>query len=126
MRPVLVDTHVLLWLLFGMREAVSERAEDVLSDGRTPVSISAVSAWEIGVKRSIGKLEIGDAWPLALRALGFDAMPITALHAAEVDRLPWHHRDPFDRMLVAQAKVEDHALISADPRMREYDVEVIW
>jgi PIN domain nuclease of toxin-antitoxin system len=124
--PLLVDTHVLLWLLFGNRDAVSARAEDALSDGLTPVSISAVSIWEIAVKRSIGKLEIGDAWTLAVTALGFDPMPVTARHAAEVERLPWHHRDPFDRLLVAQARLEDHALVSADARLEKYGVEVVW
>jgi PIN domain nuclease of toxin-antitoxin system len=123
---LLVDTHVLLWLLLGEREAISERAEDALTDERHALSISAVSVWEIAVKRSIGKLVIGDAWPVALTALGFDPMPVTAMHAAQVERLPRHHRDPFDRMLLAQATVEGHALVSADPRMSNYDVEVIW
>lgn len=126
MTALLVDTHVLLWLLFGDRDAISPRAEDVLSDGRTSIAISAVSVWEIAVKRSTGKLVIGDSWPVALTALGFGAMPVTALHAVEVERLPWHHRDPFDRMLVAQAKVEGHALVTADPRFGDYDVEVVW
>jgi PIN domain nuclease of toxin-antitoxin system len=123
---LLVDTHVLLWLLFGDRNAISPHAEDVLSDGRRPIAISAVSVWEIAVKRSIGKLVIGDSWPAALTALGFGAMPVTALHAAEVEKLPWHHRDPFDRLLVAQATVEAHALVTADPRFGDYDVEVVW
>jgi PIN domain nuclease of toxin-antitoxin system len=123
---LLVDTNVLLWLLLGDRDAISEDAEAALSHERNTVSISAVSVWEIALKRSRRKLVIGDAWPLAITALGFDPLPVTALHAQEVERLPWHHRDPFDRLLVAQAAVEDHALVSADPRMREYDVEVIW
>ena len=126
MTRILVDTNVLLWLLFGDRGAVSEHAEKALTDGHNQVSVSAVSVLEIAVKRSIGKLVIGDAWPLAITALGFDPMPITALHARQVEQLPWHHRDPFDRLLVAQASLEDHALVSADPRMAGYGVEVVW
>jgi PIN domain nuclease of toxin-antitoxin system len=123
---LLVDTHVLLWLLLGDREALSGHAEEALSDADNSVSVSAASLWEIAIKRSQRRLDIGDAWPLAVTALGFDPMPVTALHAAEVERLPRHHPDPFDRLLVAQAKVEGHALVSADARLEQYDVEVIW
>jgi PIN domain nuclease of toxin-antitoxin system len=82
--------------------------------------------WEIAIKRSLGKLIVDDRWSDALRRLGFDPMPVTALHAEAVEQLPWHHRDPFDRMLVAQALVEERALVSADPRFAAYGVEVIW
>ena len=125
MTRLLVDTHVLLWLLLGDRDAVSERAEQALSDTGNAVSVSAVSVWEIAVKRSIGKLVIGDAWPLAITALGFDPLPVTALHAQAVETLPWHHRDPFDRLLIAQAAAEGHALVTADPRIAAYDVAVL-
>jgi PIN domain nuclease of toxin-antitoxin system len=123
---LLLDTNVLLWLLFGDREAISARAEQALTDTGNAVSVSSASVWEIAIKRSRGRLRIGEAWPLAITALGFDAMPVTALHAQEVERLPWHHRDPFDRLLVAQAAVEDHRLVSADARMSAYGVDVIW
>jgi PIN domain nuclease of toxin-antitoxin system len=124
--PLLVDTHVLLWLLLGDRAAISREAEEALSDADNSVSVSAVSVWEIALKRTRGRLRIGDAWPLAITALGFDAMPVTALHARAVEELPWHHRDPFDRMLVAQATAEDHVLVTADERLAAYDIEVIW
>ena len=82
--------------------------------------------WEIAIKRSLGKVTLPDRWTTALRGLGFDPMPVTAIHAAAVERLPWHHRDPFDRLLVAQASVERCALVTADGRLAQYSVETSW
>jgi PIN domain nuclease of toxin-antitoxin system len=82
--------------------------------------------WEIAIKRSLGKLTIADGWGATLRRLGFDPMPVTAVHAEAVERLPWHHRDPFDRLLVAQASVERRTLVSADRRLGAYGVDVLW
>jgi PIN domain nuclease of toxin-antitoxin system len=69
---------------------------------------------------------IEDQWARALTRLGFDPMPVTAQHAEHVEHLPWHHRDPFDRLLIAQASQEDSALVSADSRLAAYDVDVVW
>ena len=69
---------------------------------------------------------IEDGWTKTLGRLGFDPMPMTALHAEHVEHLPWHHRDPFDRMLIAQASVETHALVTADARFAAYGVDVVW
>ena len=126
MKPLLLDTNVLVWLLLGDREAVSGHAQEALRDETRAVSVSAVSIWEIAIKRSLGKLVIEDRWTEALRRLRFDALAITWRHAEQVEALPWHHRDPFDRLLVAQAQLEDHALVSADPRLAAYDVDVVW
>ncbi len=90
------------------------------------VFLSAVSVWEIAIKRSLGKLRIEEGWARALTRLDFEPMPVTSTHAQQVERLPWHHRDPFDRLLIAQATVEDHALVSADPRLADYGVDVVW
>ncbi len=90
------------------------------------MALSAVSFWEIAIKRSLGKLEIEDGWARALARLSFDPLPVTALHAAAVERLPWHHRDPFDRLLVAQAMLEGQTLVSADPRVAAYEIDVLW
>lgn len=125
MRGFLLDTNVALWLL-GDHERVSGAAVEALEDEANEIALSAVSVWEIAIKRSLGKLIVDDRWSDALRRLGFDPMPVTALHAEAVEQLPWHHRDPFDRMLVAQALVEERALVSADPRFAAYGVEVIW
>ena len=125
MRRFLLDTNVALWLL-GDHARVSGAAVEALEDERNEIALSAASVWEIAIKRSLGKLTVEDGWSVALRRLGFDPMPVTALHAEAVERLPWHHRDPFDRLLVAQALVEDRVLVSADSRLRTYDVDVLW
>lgn len=126
MRRLLLDTNVAVWLVLNDRARVSEAAVEALEDEQNEVALSAVSVWEIAIKRSLGKLTIEDGWAAALRRLGFDPMPVTALHAEAVEGLPWHHRDPFDRLLAAQALVEDRVLVSADPRLRAYGIEVLW
>ena len=126
MKRLLLDTNVAIWLLLGDRASVSDKAANALANERNAISISAVSVWEIAIKRSLGKLSIEDGWARALTRLDFDPLPVTAQHAERVEQLPWHHRDPFDRLLVAQASLEDHALVSADPRMAAYGVEVVW
>jgi PIN domain nuclease of toxin-antitoxin system len=126
MRRLLLDTNVVVWLLLGDRSSVTDTAQEAVRDGSNAVSVSAVSVWEIAIKRSLGKLTIEDRWAKALARLGFGPMPITALHAEHVERLPWHHRDPFDRLLIAQASLEAHALVTADPRLAAYGVEVVW
>ncbi|MGH2762939.1 MAG: type II toxin-antitoxin system VapC family toxin [Thermoleophilaceae bacterium] len=126
MKRLLLDTNVAVWLLLGDRASVSDEAERALVDEDNTISVSAVSVWEIAIKRSLGKLRIEDTWARALARLDFNPMPVTAQHAERVEHLPWHHRDPFDRLLVAQASLEDHALVSADPRMVAYGVEVVW
>lgn len=126
MTRLLVDTNVALWLLLGDRERVSGEAVEALEDERNELALSAASVWEIAIKRSLGKLTIEDGWAAALRRLDFHPLPVTALHAEAVERLPWHHRDPFDRLLVAQALVERLTLVSADPRLAAYGAEVLW
>ncbi|MBK5233355.1 MAG: type II toxin-antitoxin system VapC family toxin [Thermoleophilia bacterium] len=126
MTRLLLDTNVVVWLLLGDRGAVSDRATRLLLDEANSISVSAVSFWEIAIKRSLGKLEIDANWAKTLTQLDFNQMPITAEHAALVEHLPWHHRDPFDRLLIAQARLEDHSLVSADRQMKQYDVEVVW
>jgi PIN domain nuclease of toxin-antitoxin system len=123
---LLLDTNVAVWLLLGDRKRVSRRAVTALEDERNEVVLSAASVWEIAIKRSLGKLTIVDGWAATLGRLGFDPMPVTALHAEAVERLPWHHRDPFDRLLVAQASVERCALVSADRRLSAYGIDICW
>ena len=123
---LLLDTNVALWLLLGDRESVSSDAVAALEDEHNTVSLSAASVWEIAIKRSLGKVTLPEGWAVALGRLGFDAMPVNALHAEAVEHLPWHHRDPFDRLLIAQAQVERRALVSADRRLDAYAVDVLW
>lgn len=123
---VLLDTDVVLWLLLGERDRVPAGVVEVLEDTRNPVQVSAVSVWEIAIKRSLGRLQLEDRWPRALTRLGFDHCPVTAEHAAAVEALPWLHRDPFDRLLIAQAALEQATLVTADARIRAYDVPTMW
>ncbi len=126
MRRLLLDTNVVVWLLLGDHDAVPDATAQTLADERNSVFLSAVSVWEIAIKRSIGKLEIEDGWASALARLDFEPMPVTFTHARQVEGLPWHHRDPFDRLLVAQAAAEAHTLVSADANLATYGIEVLW
>ncbi len=126
MRRLLLDTNVVVWLLLGDRARVSETAVAALEDQENEVAVSAASVWEIAIKRSLGKLTIEDRWPEALAPLGFEPLPITAVHARAVELLPWHHRDPFDRLLIAQAVEERCALVTAGEWFAAYDPEVVW
>ena len=126
MKRILLDTNVVVWLLLGDRASVSADAVRALEDASNEVALSAASVWEIAVKRSLGKLTIPDGWARVLARLGFAPMPVTAVHAEAVEQLPWHHRDPFDRLLVAQASVERCALVTADRRLAAYGIGILW
>lgn len=123
---MLLDTNVVVWLLLGDRDAISDRAREALEQPANSLAVSAASVWEIAIKRSLGKLVIDAAWPDELWRLDLDQLPVTARHAARVEALPWHHRDPFDRLLIAQADLDEHQLVSADSRIAAYDVDVLW
>lgn len=119
---LLLDTHVLLWWV----EEDARLTDDVrsrLADPENTVVVSAVSAAEIAIKRAIGKLG-GAPAPVILDEAGFDELPLTAGHATWLEGLPLHHRDPFDRMLVAQALAEGLVLVTVDEKVRQYDVPV--
>jgi PIN domain nuclease of toxin-antitoxin system len=125
-KRLLLDTNVAVWLLLGDRKRVSTEAVAALEDERNEVALSAATVWEIAIKRLLGKLTIADGWATTLGRLGFDPMPVTAIHAEAVEHLPWHHRDPFDRLLVAQASVEHRSLVSADRRLGAYGIDICW
>jgi PIN domain nuclease of toxin-antitoxin system len=93
-RRLLLDTNVAIWLLLGDRDRVSRSVVEALGDTTNDVALSAASVSEIAIKRSLGKVRLPDEWPGALQRLGFDPMPVTAVHTAAVEALPWHHRDP--------------------------------
>lgn len=124
---ILLDTHVLLWLA-----AVPERtgaAQSVLADPANDLLVSAASAWEIAIKVGIGRLQLpepAEAWLRSrVPALGAGHLPVTWQDAAGVAHLPTLHRDPFDRLLVAQARRHDLVLATADPAVQGYDVAVL-
>ncbi len=116
---LLLDTHVFLWWLDDP-QLLSESARRAISDPKNTVYLSAAVVWEIAIKRSIGKLDAPDDMEAAMRANRFLPLPVTVPHALAVGRLPHHHRDPFDRILVAQAIYEGCQLISRDPWVLRY------
>lgn len=122
---LLLDTHVALWLM-SRELRVSDAAMDEFSDDSNQVLLSAVVIWEVAVKRALGKLDAPRDMAEQLAEVHVDPLPVSMEHAAAVEHLPPHHRDPFDRLLVAQAQVENATILSADPRLRAYDVRVLW
>ena len=121
---LLLDTRILLWWLADDRRLPSPAAV-VIEDPDNEVVVSAVSAWEITIKQAAGRLEAPDDLLSALAANEFGALAITAAHAVAAGRLPPHHADPFDRMLIAQAQIDGFTLVSVDGRFSDYDVEVL-
>ncbi len=126
---LLLDTHVLIWLLLEPAK-VAGPALRAFCDPENVVLVSAATAWEIAIKESIGKLSLpapSRTWlPSACTKAGLDWLSITAAHALAVSTLPWHHRDPFDRMLVAQSLAEGCTLISKDGTLKSYGVSLLW
>lgn len=118
---LLLDTHVLLWAL-DTPERLGVEAREVLRDPRHQVVVSAASAWEISVKAALGKLRFDGDLSRVLKAVGFDALTISVEHALAAGALPAVHRDPFDRMLVAQARIEGLTLVTRDAVFDGYDV----
>jgi len=122
---LILDTHAALWWLSG-DERFGSSAEEHLTDTTNQVLLSAAVVWEVAIKRSLGKLDApGDFAPTLLGA-GAHPLPISLDHAAAVELLPRHHRDPFDRLLVAQATIERAAVVSADEALHAYDIRVAW
>lgn len=122
---LLLDTHAALWWLGG-DERFGETAARQLTDETNQVLLSAAVVWEVAIKRSLGKLKAPEDLVPTLLGAGAQALAINLDHAAAVEHLPWHHRDPFDRMLVAQASIEGAAIVSGDDALRPYEVTLIW
>jgi PIN domain nuclease of toxin-antitoxin system len=123
---LLLDTHALIWALEAPRR-IPAWLRAAVEDPGNEVFASAASAWEIAIKQSLGKLPLPRADFLeTLHRSGLVELPITARHAEGTRSLPLLHRDPFDRMLVAQAQIEGLAVVSRDPAIRQYQVTVLW
>lgn len=119
---LLLDTHVLIWWDAGQR--LETAAMEAIQSAHQ-VYVSAVTGWEIAIKKSIGRLETNRLVADAVSESGFEELPVRLAHAARLEALPWHHRDPFDRMLVAQAKAEGLTLVSRDAALAAYDVRLL-
>lgn len=124
----LIDTHVFIWFVRG-DETLSQSAKDAIEHPEANNLVSMASLWEMAVKTSLGKLDIGKPFEQVYADLdnnGFQLLPIEFEHLKQVSALPFFHRDPFDRLLIAQAIVENIVLISADDIMEQYPLQVIW
>jgi PIN domain nuclease of toxin-antitoxin system len=121
---LLLDAHILLWWLAG-DAALPEQAAIAIVEPTTEVLVSAATVWEIAIKRAAGRLEAPEDLLDALRANRFESLSVTAAHALSAASLPPHHTDPFDRMLVAQAKAEGLTLVTLDRRLADYEVELL-
>jgi len=126
---VLLDTHAFLWAITG-HKMLSKTARKTFLDPRNSLFFSAVSMWEICIKISLGKLSLKSGWfkkiqnEMSINAIQW--LPVEMSHCAELTKLPFHHRDPFDRMLVVQARVENLLVLSRDSRLSAYEIERIW
>jgi PIN domain nuclease of toxin-antitoxin system len=121
---LLLDTHVLLWWLDDS-PALGAEARDLISLGENEVYVSAISAAEIAIKSSTGKLRVPSDLEQQLDQNAFAPLPLRLRHALAVETLPLHHRDPFDRLLIAQAQCEDALLVTADRMFAAYDVPTV-
>jgi len=121
---LLLDTHVLIWV-FSRDPTLSKTATDAIRDGNNLVFVSAATAWEIAIKKSPGKLKVPGNYHEGLQRYRFTPLSVTTEHALAVEHLPPHHKDPFDRLLIAQAKIETLTLVTGDPNMKAYDVPII-
>jgi PIN domain nuclease of toxin-antitoxin system len=122
---LLLDTHAALWFLSG-DQRLGQSAKRHLTDDTNRVLLSAAVVWEVAIKRSLGKLVVPEEYLSLLLGAGVQALAVSTDHAAAVEHLPWHHRDPFDRMLVAQAVAEGAALVSHDEALLPYGVNLVW
>jgi PIN domain nuclease of toxin-antitoxin system len=126
---LLLDTHALLWWLFDDAR-LPRAARELIGDPDQDVLVSSASAWEIATKHRLGKLpEAGDVperFDEYVRKARFRELPITTAHALAAGRLPGPHKDPFDRMLIAQSLAEDAPVVTADPVFGTYGARVVW
>ena len=120
----LLDTHVLLWWL-GDHKSLTAKAAAAIKDGRNTICVSAATAWEISIKRALGKLKAPDELGEALEANRFHHLPISIRHGLVAGCLPRYHDDFFDRMLIAQAQTEQLTIITHDIRFEQYGISIL-
>ena len=120
---LLLDTHALLWWLAD--EGLAPQARDAIADPANVVAVSAASAWEISLKKALGKLAAPDDLEQQLQTGNLVQLPISIAHGTAAGQLPHHHEDPFDRMLIAQAFAEGMTIVTRDKRFNNYGVAVL-
>ena len=122
---LLIDTHALLWWLIDDPQLTTAARGAIEDPANTPL-VSTASVWEVAIKRSLGKLETPDDLPERITGEGFEWLPVSAEHAWQVRNLPPHHRDPFDRLIVAQAMVDRLPVVTGDAQFDAYGVTTYW
>ena len=120
----LMDTHIFIWAMEGGKK-LPLKTKDILQNSENEIFLSVASVWEIVIKQAKGRLRTPRNVEESVRQTGFNILPIEISHALEVAKLPSYHNDPFDRMLIAQAKVEKLNLITADQKIKKYDIPTI-
>ena len=125
----LLDTHAFLWFV-SEDNRLSSKAQSIIKNSRNDIYFSAVSAWEMSIKIRLGRLSIEEELePFIIKQLSennFSTLSITIFHSIYTSKLPEIHKDPFDRMIIAQSKVENMSLISKDKNIKKYKVPVVW
>lgn len=126
---LLLDTHAFLWFIDGSTR-LSQRARELIEDQGNAKLVSVASLWEMGLKMSLGRLELaqpfGDLIPRQMELNGFGLLPVRISHIARIISLSFHHRDPFDRMIVAQCVAEGLSVVSLDSVFDKYSVQRLW
>jgi len=129
MMRILLDTECWLWSLTDP-DRLNDRAQSLITEPENTLYLSAASSWEIAIKYRLGKLPLPEPpqiyVPSRMQAQGIESLAIEHVHALRVATLPLYHRDPFDRLLIAQAQVEGWLLLTADPLIRKYKVKLVW
>jgi PIN domain nuclease of toxin-antitoxin system len=121
---ILLDTHVALWWRENSPRLGKDAREAIA--GADVAYVSVVSAWEVAIKVSVGKLRIPGSFEEAIDDSGLSKLPLTFAHTAALAELPFHHRDPFDRMLIVQARQEGLTIVTADRKFEPYDAAILW
>lgn len=126
---LLLDTHTLLWFIAGSA-SLSANARGLIEDASNEKFVSIASIWETSIKASIGKMSLSAPFdvlfPHQLNINGFELLPVKVEHTSVITTLPFHHRDPFDRLLIAQAIEEKMSLVSADSVFDDYEITRLW
>ena len=123
MKRILLDTHTLIWWMNGSGQ-LGPISQQMIADEKHQVYVSAASIWEMSIKRQMGKLEAPGDLDSVIEELGFEKLNISLFHAEQAGNLPAHHKDPFDRMLIAQAQAEGLQLISTDEHFSKYGINL--
>lgn len=122
-KKFLLDTQIFIWWMKD--EKLTENITNILSDPTNIIYLSTVSVWEMIIKEKIGKLKLPKNWKITIKDGRFEILPISLEHVLVVETLPLHHKDPFDRMLIAQSQTENLTLITSDLKMNKYKIQII-